>query len=167
MIKNQTVLTRKDYLRFFWFHLLRNASFWVTNFIFGVLFILLIGSAFTLVSLSDPSVALFPIVMFCIFLLIWLFSYIIRPYLTYNKIKLAKNTYCFGENHLEIHSESPLSQANVLHDYRAIVKIRESSDAFYLFIEKRKAYILRKDGFYEGTPGDLANLLRMKTGRKF
>ena len=70
------------------------------------------------------------------------------------------STYRFTEDHFEDSSESTVKTELVKCKYDAIIKVTESEQYFYLFINPQAAHIVAKNGFTEGSEQDFRDLLR-------
>ncbi|MDY3282425.1 YcxB family protein [Dysosmobacter sp.] len=69
--------------------------------------------------------------------------------------------YCLTENGVTCQSAgSRLELA-----YSRIRRVLEDRERFYLFVDRRAAHILRKDGFVQGTPEDFPGFITRKTGQ--
>lgn len=49
--------------------------------------------------------------------------------------------------------------------YHALTDVWEDGDRYYLFLQGKMRYILRKDGFLRGTPAAFRQFLQARTGR--
>ncbi len=70
----------------------------------------------------------------------------------------------FDEDIVEVITDAPSRglHSELTLPYSAILKVTESANAYYLYVDKRAAHIVAKDGFTEGTLEDLKTLLREK-----
>ena len=73
----------------------------------------------------------------------------------------------FDHETIEIETHKPEVDAHASYRYTGILKGYERKDAFYLFVDKRRAFLVSKNGFTEGSAEELRMLLINKLGKKF
>lgn len=106
---------------------------------------------------SDFTLPLF-YVIFAVFLLVW-------PSLRRKKICTKQAAvhnvveYTFTEEGFVENSTSDTVTGHSENKYAVIVKVTESEDAFYLYVNHLAAHIVSKNGFTEGTEQDFRTLL--------
>lgn len=67
-------------------------------------------------------------------------------------------TFTFYENYLVIRNNLHYESVKYLNLYR----IFETSEFFYLYIDKRHSYIVSKSGFFKGSSSDFSNFIKKK-----
>lgn len=68
--------------------------------------------------------------------------------------------YTFTEESFVENSTSDTTNSHSENQYAVIVKVTESKDAFYLYVNHMAAHIVSKNGFTEGNENDFRLLLR-------
>ncbi len=70
----------------------------------------------------------------------------------------TERTYTFYDDHFSIEDSNSTTESQ----YSVITKFFEKDDRFFLYISVNEAYIIRKDSFIFGTPGDFGPFMREK-----
>lgn len=161
-IKNETRITKKEYLRFYWFTLRKNIA---AIFIF---LIVIIGLIHMCIDNFEVSFAFIFAILIILFLtLVFLNIIYFTPNKEYKKKKETTNYYNFKSDRFEIDNHKPLVNSHAEYYYEAIHKAYEKADAFYIFIDKRRAFVVDKNSFTQGSADDLKSILLMRLGKKF
>lgn len=167
-IKNTTKITKKMYLHYYGFTIRK--SFRIM-FSYVFLFCFLVVMLFALSSLDKTHSSINKIVMIIIAAIILAVLmtglFYITPLRAYKKIKDFTCEYMFGADGIEAKSSRPEVNTNANYHYNAIVKAYEFRDAFYLYIDKRQAILVNKNGFTQGNAEELRAVLKEKIGIKF
>ncbi len=143
----------------------RHLSFWRPLFIVlfsivSVLMLLVLVLSFALNSIGVSTIVI--AVAILLISLLRLLQYTVFWTRTIRK-QAEEQVECvlrFTEDGIE-ESTTALNRQQTSHtDYAAVLKVTESEHAYYLYINRRAAHIVSKDGFVEGTEAELRVLLR-------
>lgn len=91
----------------------------------------------------------------------------IGPWRAYKKIKDIVYDFTFRIDDIEIKTNKPDVSATAQYRYEGILKAYERKDAFYFYVDKRRAFIVSKDGFTEAGTEELRSFLKNKMNNKF
>ena len=99
-------------------------------------------------------------------LLLALFIIFFTPKLKFSKKRREDNTiyytYSFNDDKININCISSKFTGDIQVNYSIIKDIYETDGYFYLFVNKRQAYMVCKKGIESGTLDDLQKLLKSK-----
>lgn len=163
-IKNTSNITKKLYMRYYWFGNRKTLLYLaVLSAIFEMLNLQINDQGRNQLSSGFGffTVILIIIVLLCIALLCY------APLRAYEKIKDRANEYAFNQETIEIENHRPMVNTHVSYRYAGLMKAYERKDAFYLFIDKRQAFLVSKSGFTQGSVDELRTLLINQLGNKF
>ena len=122
--------------------------------------------------LSETSYSLFQIVI-AIGLVVYVLvhRYVIMPKKNLKNIKskYGDNPVCFNfeEKHFTVNVEKGVNSENISIEYDKLIKAKEVKDYFFLYTDKRHAYVIKKSAFVMGCPEDLSVYLKKTLGKKF
>jgi hypothetical protein len=170
-VKNTTCFTKKLYYDYYWFTIRRSLVSIYFLFVFAVV------AAYTAYFLSE--VVSYGIYgsgydMLLLIIFIWvLVAFIVArlvsfsPRRAFKKVKEITGSYSFDGEFFEADSTRPLADGHSRYQYEAIRRAYERKCAFYIFIDRHRAFVVDKNGFTQGGPEDLRNILAAKLGKKF
>lgn len=165
-ITNSSLITYDVYKKFYRFTLTKTRNPILCSsliciallFIFIALFFNQLHSGYS----QGMTILMAMIVTYCMYI-IYQLTY--GPRKSYKKSeKFYENpfNFIFEENNFEVKSQNSLADVNASYRYGLVKKAYELNDAFYLFIDKKRAYIVLKNGFVNGTPEECRVLLKEK-----
>lgn len=167
-IQNTTYLSKRAYLLFYWYSLRRNIHLLVILLLMTMFFAMILYSAMRVpgsIAGTFPIFFLLPVILLYVVLIGWLGFML--PQITYKKLKATVNNFLFEDEGVRIATQKPGANAQGAFAYRNIPKVIERKDAFYLYIDRRQAFIVEKQGFIQGDAGQLAELFRNRLGSRF
>lgn len=168
IVKNTTHISKKAYLHYYWYSLRSNIRLMVIIvclFVFGGLTFYLQMRSPSSYSASNPTV--FVLILLILFALLVAWIFFATPLRSYKKVKTIVNTFSFESDGIHIQTQTDGANAQATYQYKTVVKALEKKNAFYLYIDKRRAFILDKEGFTEAGPEELREILGDKMGKKF
>lgn len=97
------------------------------------------------------------------------FLYYVLPQIkfrAYDKRQGLAIKYVFGDEEVQIFAENQEYEDKAKIKYSMIVKVRETSDYFYIYMNTRQAFIVDKATAVGGTAEEVRNKLRSCLGKK-
>ena len=172
-ISTSTIVTRDLYLSFYRLVLRRRSFRRMIPLIYLALFFVLV---FLMTNLSTPEgqSPFLPLLKeLCIFLLIlagaFFLIYVVSPRIAYRRSAQSFSKpmrIVFSPDGFQAFAEVNGIESTARVPYTSLESVIETVGAFYLFIDKRRAHVVGKDSFTEGTPDDLRLLLWNQLGPK-
>lgn len=111
-------------------------------------------------NLSNDFISVYPIMFAAIFLLMPL----IVTYSAFTKksnvLYKTESDYSFFEDHFVVEIEKEIISMTNNVKLAGLTRVYEAKDCFYLYISKTQVFIVTKEGFTLGTPGELSVMLR-------
>lgn len=165
MIKATTIYDKKVNEELLKFNLISNPIKWIIYLLATICSVLLCifnadSDFFTISILILVSTLIIDVV--------FLYYYFISPKLKLKKFKdsdIVTNEIEFDEHAIKIKSRFNGKKENNTIPYEKIYKLRESSSAFYFFVDKYNTLIVDKNGI-DGSIDDLKNFLKEKISDK-
>lgn len=164
LFKNKTILSTQNYTQLLKFHQKKNnGKYFLYTATFALLFVICIS--YQIVG-KNYLIALLLFALFTGFL-----SYrFIQPYYKtkkeYHSDKVQKNLvnqYCFYDKYFEISN----TLGNSKFKYYKLYRVYETSNYFYLYLNKTNALIIEKAGFMIGNSNSFKKFIKTKVGFKF
>ena len=164
MIEVRTKYTKKAIRKYHWFHSYKKMPQKIMTIVFSIAYLFMLYSVilsfFTTGDLSGVfSKAVFIIGMPALFLVAPIIS-------TNNMLKKSSayfgsgSTFTFYEDHFTGITVGGAINSTSEINYAALVKAYETKAYFYLYLQPSQAYVIDKQAFTQGTPGELSALLR-------
>lgn len=164
LFKNKTKYTRTVYDKYLSFHTKKYSfsyKIYTMVIIFLILFCLILQVKYHYYNLA----IIFCIILTCFFL--WRFLHPIKQVQDeYNGETLTqekKFTFCFYEKYFTIKNKREFNKIK----YYRLYRIFETSNFFYLYIDKTHAFLIDKSTFSIGNSNDFASFLRHKNVFKY
>lgn len=140
--------------------------------ILAVIYSVLFGTAMTMAYLAYDYHA-FRMFLF-VFIIVWglmLYTYFIVPRTQYKaavaKMNDLKNTYAFTDGGIAVSSNGDGYSGSSEITYEKLCRAAETNEYFFLYINKRQAFVVDKSTFEGGTADELTARLVSALGKKY
>ena len=160
LFKNTTKYNSKNYNQFVEFH---NNKYNTYYKLYTLIYVLIFLYCF-IINAKQKNV-LFSL-LFILIILAFLIYRIFVPAYKYkkssNKLKNNKQlicVFCFGEHYFTMNGQKVY--------YIRLHKVIETSDYFYLYVDKENAALVNKKGFSKGEPSEFSDFIKKKSLFKF
>lgn len=158
---------------------LNNFHFFVRFRVFTIVVAIVFAAYIITVVGRIPSIILFTklygfsfdyirdIVFYVVFMMLWVFWFLAMPKIRYKRDyfgKDSKNDFVFTDENIKLTQTQELHSSESVLSYNAIWRVYESKEFIYMYIGKRRVYIVDKSTIEGGTALDLRMLLVQKIG---
>lgn len=164
-IINTSNITKKLYMRYYWFGNRKTLPYLAVFFAILEVFNLQINDQGQ--NQLSSGFSLYTVILIIIFVLLCIALFCYVPLRIYEKVKDRANEYAFNQETIEVENHRPMVNTHVSYRYAGLMKAYERKDAFYLFIDKRQAFLVSKSGFTQGSEDELRVLLINQLGNRF
>jgi hypothetical protein len=167
-LEAKTTITKELYRRFVKYHLHRRKGIWRTNQILLPVLLALCLLLLWMTSFETNGIILtaFAIMLNLLATLLPFISSALG-FRRMPKDRLAQQ-FTFNDETFEVvNNSSSRLVGNTIGRYDGLVTAVESTDDFYLFVEKNQAFLVQKKDFTVGDPAELANRLAELLGPQY
>ena len=164
MVKNQTEMNKKNFLRAYWFSFVSPGLMTFVSLVLLVALALIARFFYLLTTggVTNTRDALYFIAFIVLFLFLLFNIIYLQPSGIFRRIKQGVNTYTFDADGFEVEVARPAKTTTARFGYGAVRMSHEGKDAFFIAIFKGPVYMVDKGGFTEGTAGELSAFLKKK-----
>lgn len=168
-IKASAAYNKETMKKFLRFNMFKGRFYKITPYIYGVLVVI-----FIFISIMYQISLRFDLFMTAAAVIL-LAAYLVQiiTFYFYPNVKMknrdekadSENFYIFHENFFEYYTSKTGPKKRGRFNYENIFKVFETKEFFYLYINKKGAFIVDKEKIHDGEISEVSNILREKVGK--
>lgn len=117
------------------------------------------------------AITLFPVLMLVLITVLFGIAYFVAPRAGFKKLTavqgIVSNSFEFDEDSVKVESSSEKLSSTSNYKYTALVKVLETSEYIFLFINPSSAFVVAKSGIEKGKIDEVCNTIKAALGKKY